>query len=66
MTVQDFFKCHNDTRNFNVELYEINENVQKNTDTDYIDHQGLSGEWANAEIYDWYVRDNTFYLNVIK
>ena len=43
MTVQDFFKCHNDTRNFNVELYEINENVQKNTDTDYIDRQGLSG-----------------------
>ena len=66
MTVREFFKNHRDAVNFNVELYEINENVQNNTDTQYIDRKGLPEEWYDAEIENWYVRDKTFYLDVIK
>lgn len=67
MTVNEFFKYHNNNaRKFSVEIYEINENVQKDTDVDCIQRRGLSAEWANAEIYNWYVSGNTFYLDVIK
>ena len=66
MTVREFFKNHRDAVNFSVELYEINENVQNNTDTQYIDREGLPEEWYDAEIENWYVSNNTFYLDVIK
>ena len=66
MTVKEFFKNHRNAVNFSVELYEINKNVQKNTDTQYIDRNGLSEEWYDAEIENWYVSNNTFCLDIIK
>lgn len=47
-----------------VQQTEVNENIYKDTDTQNVDD--LPEEWKNAEVQNWYVSDNTFYIDVIK
>lgn len=64
MTINEFCKDHRNTVCFCIGLYEANENVYKYTDTQNVDN--LPEEWKNAEVQNWYVSDNTFYIDVIK
>lgn len=64
MTINEFFKDHRNAVCFCIELYEVNENIYKDTDTRNVDD--LPEEWGNAEVQNWYVSDNTFYIDVIK
>ena len=67
MTVKEFFEKFDSLMKFNVNLYEVNENVEIDITADQIKRDdGLHKEWKNAEVYDWTVCDRQFNLNVIK
>lgn len=66
MTVKEFFEKF-DSMKFNVNLYEVNENVEIDITTDQIKRDdGLHEEWKNAEVHNWTVYNRQFNLNVIK
>lgn len=67
MTVKEFIKLYEGTNRINVELYDINENVYRKSDTEeLLTDDGLYKEWKNAEIEGWNIDYDTLYLSVIK
>ncbi len=67
MTVKEFVKLYAGIAHIDVELYEINENVQWNTDTDELSRDDdLHNEWKNAVIQSWDIGEYHIILNVIK
>lgn len=68
MTVKAFFSMMESPYNVKVDLYEINENVEKITTSDeIIADDGLHEEWKNAEVQNWCVMNEDYMvLSVIK
>ena len=61
MTVQEFLSVFNGNGKFNIELYEINENVEKECDFD--NWRELPEEWLKAEIEEAEIHSISFYAD---
>ena len=61
MTVQEFLSVFNGNGKFNIELYEINENVERECDSD--NWRELSEEWLKAEIEEGKTHSSSFYAD---
>lgn len=68
MTVREFIEMYEEcSKLVSVELYEINENVRRKSDTEELrECDGLHEEWKNAKIQGWSIEYDTIYLSVIK
>lgn len=67
MTVREFAKLYKGVLRINIELYEINEHIQWNADTDELSRDDeLHDEWKNAVIQSWDLGEYHIMLNVIK
>lgn len=67
MIVREFAKLYGGIAHLNIELYEINENVQFNTDIHEMSRDGeLYREWKNATIQNWDIGEYHIMLNVTK
>ena len=61
MTVQELLSVFNGNGKFNIELYEINENVERECDSD--NWRELSEEWLKAEIEEGEIHSSSFYAD---
>lgn len=61
MTVKEFLSVFNVNGKFDIELYEINENVEKEYDSD--NWRELSEEWLKAEIEEAEIHSSSFYAD---
>lgn len=67
MTVKQFIQLHKGIDIVKVELFELNENVIWDTDTEILARADeLHEKWKNAEVQDWQFDEDTLYLSVIK
>ncbi len=67
MKVKDFIKLYEGYYIIKTELFEVNENVNWNTDTEELSRaDGLHEEWKNAEVQGWQFDEDVLYLSVIK
>lgn len=71
MTVQEYLSVFTENDKFDIELYEINENVEKECNSD--NWKELPEEWLKSEIEEAEIHSSSFYadeyilsLNVIK
>lgn len=66
MTLKEFInKCDNEN-NFLIDIYEINENTNKQTNFREITEDTFPAEWLNAEVESWSFEDILLILCVIK
>ena len=61
MTVHEFLSVFNGNGKFNIELYEINENVEKECDFD--NWRELPEEWLKDEIEEAEIHSISFYAD---
>ena len=67
MKVKQFIQLYEGYNVVKTELYEINENVSWDTDTEQLTQtDGLHEEWKNAEVQGRQFDEDTLYLSVIK
>ena len=67
MTVRQFIQLYEGYDVIKTELYELNENISWDTDTEELTRaDGLHEEWKNAEVQGWQFDEDTLYLSVIK
>lgn len=67
MTVKRFIQLYEGVNIVKVELFELNENVSWDTDTEILSRADeLHEEWKNAEVQGWQFDEDTLYLSVIK
>ena len=68
MTVKQFIQLYEGFDVVKVELFELNENIGWNTDTEILSRADeLHEEWKNAEVQSWCIMDNNHIsLTVIK
>ena len=67
MNVKQFIQLYEGFNVVKVELFELNENIGWDTDTEILSRaDGLHEEWKNAEVQGWQFDEDTLYLSVIK
>lgn len=66
MTISEFFKNFNVPTIFNIVIYDDDDNDEYFTTTDDIEQDFRKEYLNNAEIVNWYIKDNVFYLDVVE
>ena len=67
MTVKQFIQLYEGFDVVKVELFEINENIEWDTDTEILSRADeLHEECKNAEVQGWQFDEDTLYLSIIK
>lgn len=64
MTISEFFKEFRDSQMYDIVIYDCDDYTEYFTTTDDIEHYFKKEYLDNAEIVNWYIRDNTFNLDV--
>lgn len=64
MTIKEFFKDFRDTKMYDIVLYNCNDDSEYNTNTDSIEQLVSKEGLENAEIVNWHLRNNIFYIDV--
>lgn len=66
MSVTEFFREFRTAMVFDVMIYDINQDMEYFTTTADI-RKDIKGEYLDdAEIVNWYIKDNVFYLDVVE
>lgn len=64
MLVRELFATFSSHYNWEISLYDVNDNTEIHTDTDTLDT--IDEAWREAEICDWTCDGESFNVNVIK
>lgn len=66
MTISEFFKEFRDSQIYDIVIYDCDDDTEYFTTTDDIEQDFKKEFLDNAEIVNWYIRDNTFNLDVVE
>ena len=64
MTISEFFENFRDNQVFDIVIYDCNDDMEYYTTTDDIEKDFNKDYLDNVEIVNWYMRDDTFNLDV--
>lgn len=64
MLVRELFATFSSHYNWEISLYDVNDNTEIHTDTDTLDN--IDEAWREAEVCDWTCYGESFNVNVVK